>query len=382
MESTFLQLFLRQLGASSFMIGLVPTLFFIGISIFSLFSGFFTAHLRKKKASVIILHLFASFPMLIFGIILNLSGFGSGTLKIFFILYGFFSAGIGLILPTWQNYLLNIYSDKKIISGHSVMWIFQSIGKFLSGFVILRIITKYSFSSEGAGIIFTLVGIMFLTGSMMFLLTKEIVPEHNRTSKNRRFMNDLHHALGNKNFLLLIASNIEQFALISIFSFYANYATEYCDISPGTAAGIFVILSYCGMITINIGYGKSSRLGLKQKYMAGKAVSLISAFILIISGSLWAFLSASFLMGVSRGARSLVFIPIVKKISGTEDSTNFFGIAPILTMPLSTGLPLATGAFLDRFSFLEADSYRVVFIFMSVLIITGILLLKKTEIPE
>jgi Na+/melibiose symporter-like transporter len=326
--------------------------------------------------------------MLVFGIILNITGFGSNTLKIFFFLYALFSAGIGIILPTWQNYLVNIYSEDKIMAGHSVMWIFQSIGKFLSGFVILKIISRYSFSSEGAGLIFSLVGITFIAGSMVFLVTKEIprgspdIGKQPVISKKHRFKTDLRSALHNRNFLLLVASDLELFALISIFSFYANYAADYCGIEPRIAAGVFVILSYLGMITINIIYGNNKNLSLKQKYMASKAVSLLSALILLFFTDLWAFLAASFFMGVSRGARSLVYMPTIKKISGMDDSTNFFGIVPILTMPLSTGLPLLSGAFLDHFSSLGANSYRLFFLTMILFIAAGILLLKKTKIPD
>ncbi len=387
MESTFLQLFLRHLGASSFLIGLVPTLFFIGLSLFSLFSGFFTAHLKKKRNAVIVLHLFASFPMLVFGIFLNFTGFIPGTLRLFFTAYAFFSVGIGLILPTWQNYLVNIYSEEKIISGHSVMWIFQSIGKFLSGFVILKIITKYSFSAEGASIIFSLVGLLFIAGSLMFLITKEFPPQlltetssEDTTSKRRKFTEDLHKALHNRNFLFFLASDLEQFALMSIFSFYANYATEYCGIKPYIAAGIFVILSYSGTITINILFGWMGLLSLKNKYLAAKFMSLSAALLLFFFTSLWAFLAASFLIGISRGTRSLIYVPSVNKISGVKDSTNFFGIAPILVMPLSTGLPLLTGAFLDHFAYLGPQSYRIVFLSMSVLIAVGIFFLSKASI--
>lgn len=308
-------------------------------------------------------------------------------MRLFFTAYAFFSVGIGLILPTWQNYLVNIYSEEKIISGHSVMWIFQSIGKFLSGFVILKIITKYSFSAEGASIIFSLVGLLFIAGSLMFLITKEFPPQlltetssEDTTSKRRKFTEDLHKALHNRNFLFFLASDLEQFALMSIFSFYANYATEYCGIKPYIAAGIFVILSYSGTITINILFGWMGLLSLKNKYLAAKFMSLSAALLLFFFTSLWAFLAASFLIGISRGTRSLIYVPSINKISGVKDSTNFFGIAPILVMPLSTGLPLLTGAFLDHFAYLGPQSYRIVFLSMSALIAVGIFFLSKASI--
>ena len=386
-ESTFLQLFLKNLGANSFLIGLIPTLFFIGISFFSLFSGLLTGHLRRKKKAVLTLHIIASMPILVFGIILNVFGFANNTLKFFFILYTLFSIGIGLLLPAWQNYITGIYSDKKILSGHSFMWIAQSLGKFIGGFIILKVVSKYSFSSRGSALIFTLVGFLFIAGSLFFLFTKELpegeeVPsEEQDVSGKHKFSKDFKNALHNRNFLLLLASDLELFSLITILSFYANYAVTYCGIEAGTAAGGFVILNYLGMIGINVLYGMSPSFKLKHKYITGKFISLTAALSLWFFSGIWAFFVVSFLMGMSRGARSLVYMPTIKKISGVEDSTNFFGIAPLLTMPMSTGIPLLSGAFLDKFSYLGSDSYRYLFLALAVLITAGILLLKKTEFP-
>lgn len=380
-ESTFLQLFLKNLGASSFLIGLIPTIFFIGISFFSLFSGILTGHLQKKKKAVLTLHLMASMPMLVFGIFLNFFGFGNDTLKLFFILYALFSISIGLLLPAWQNYLTGIYSEKEILSGHSFMWIAQSIGKFIGGFIILKVVTAYSFSHRGSALIFTMVGILFIAGSLFFFFTKELPQKEEYPTVKHKFREDLRSALHNRNFLLLLASDLELFALITILSFYANYAVTYCGMEAGTAAGGFVILNYLGMIAVNVLYGKSPSIKLKHKYMAGKFISLTAALLLWFFSARGIFFAVSFLMGMSRGARSLVYMPTIKKISGAEDATNFFGIAPLLTMPLSTGIPLLSGAFLDRFSTLGAVSYRYLFLALGVLITAGILLLKKTEVP-
>ncbi len=386
LESTFLQLFLKNLGASSFVIGLVPTFFFIGVSVFSLFSGFFTAHLESKRTAVIIFHIFTALPVLLFGIFLNIAGFIPGTIKIFFITYALFSMGVGLILPTWQNYLVKIYSSEKIITGHAFMWISQSLGKFLSGFFILKIITKYSFSSEGASLIFTLVGTVFLTGSLMFFVTKEIPGKKEKSVSGRArmgiFIGNLKKAIRNRNFLLFMASDFEQYAIISIMAFYANYATEYCSIKASTAAGLFIIFNYSGNIIINIIFGWMNLFKLKTKFFIAKALSLTAVILLILSQSLWAFLAASFLMGVSRGTRSLVFLPVVKIISGHQDSTGFFSIAPILIMPMSIGMPLLAGAFLDRFSYLGGDSYRIMFSGMIGFIILGIFLFAKVHLER
>ena len=222
----------------------------------------------------------------------------------------------------------------------------------------------------------------------MFLLTRESVKGYETNNKIffkiklRTFRDDLHKALHNRHYLFFLASGFEQYAVISIISFYANYAIEYCSVQPKIAAGAFVILSYSGSIIINIIFGRLDHPGLKGKYMAAKIISLAAVVILYHFTSLWAFFAASFLFGVSRGARSLVYSPSIKRISGQKDSTTYFGLAPLLVMPLSTGLPLLAGTFLDRFSSLGAESYRLLFLGMGTLVILGIFFLSKVHIDQ
>ncbi|MCX7040292.1 MAG: hypothetical protein NT005_14310, partial [Spirochaetes bacterium] len=55
-ESTFLQLFLRHLGASSLLIGLIPTLAAAGMAFSGLLSYSLTGHLERKRTAVILVH--------------------------------------------------------------------------------------------------------------------------------------------------------------------------------------------------------------------------------------------------------------------------------------------------------------------------------------
>lgn len=231
--------------------------------------------------------------------------------------------------------------------------------------------------------IFSLVGLLFVSGSLMFFITREMKTphaSHKSPSRFKTFLQDLKAAFHNRDFLFFLASDLEQFAVISILSFYANYATEYCAVKPYLAAGLFVVLNYSGSITINILLGWMDLLSLKNKYLAAKLLSLLTVTLLYFFPGLWAFLTASFLMGISRGTRSLVYAPSIKKLSGMSDSTNFFAIAPLLVMPLSAGLPLLAGTFLDHFSYLGGEAYRLMFLGMGVLIILGITFLTKVRL--
>ena len=111
LESTFLQLFLRSLGASSFQVGLIPAFSFLGSSIFALLSSYFTVGLAFKRGAVIYLHLISGMSLVIFGAILFFFEEHASVLTIFFVSYAVFSICMGMTVPVWLNYLVNIFSE-------------------------------------------------------------------------------------------------------------------------------------------------------------------------------------------------------------------------------------------------------------------------------
>jgi len=382
-ESTFLQLFMRNLGASSFLIGLIPTFYCAGIAIFSLLSGYLTAHLVNKRNAVIIAHLSAALPIFIFGIYLYFIESDTYIVFIFFLLYALFSIGIGLTLPVWQNYLVKIFSEQKTFSALSVMRITQSVARLLSSVLIVKFVNRYSFSTKGTGFIFIIFGFSCIIGSFGFLFTREI---DNSGKQNNKYSSPFDHffysikeVLHNKDFLFFLVNDLELCAITGVISFYANYATEYCNVSPAIAAGLFGALNYIGGIGINILMGLMGFFNIKNKFIISKISSILAILMLVLFESTWSFLLASFLLGVSRAIRMLAYPPAVKKLSGMSDATNYFAVAPLLVLPVSAGIPLLNGKFLDYFSFLGSYSYKIVFIAMGFLITLSLLFIYKTD---
>jgi MFS family permease len=378
-ESTFLQLFLRNLGASSFLIGLIPTLFSGCVAVFSIFSGTLTGSAERKRPAVVAVHIAAALPMLAFGIVLAVTGFTSSILVLFFCCYALFSIGIGLVFPVWQNYLVKIFTAQRTLSALAVMWTSQSAAKIISSYLILKIVERYSFSAAGAALVFTGVGLLFLGGSFLFLITREQYGSGRtpRLKLRESMATGFRAVLGNRNFLLFLCTDIEYFALIGIISFYANYATEHCGIDPAAASGLFVAFIYAGAITANTLFGWFQLLSLKNKYWVTKTLALLSVPLICTFCRLWAFLLASYLMGASRSTRMLVYAPAVKRLSGREDATHYFAVAPLFTLPLSVGIPLGSGAALDGLAHLGGWSYRIVFLAMALLSAASLLILSR-----
>jgi MFS family permease len=177
--------------------------------------------------------------------------------------------------------------------------------------------------------------------------------------------------LGNRAFLLFLGTDLEYFALGGVIAFYANYATEFCGVSPALASGLFVAFNYLGGILANALLSWLNLFGLRNKYLITKALALVGVLLLAACSAPWIFYPASLLIGASRGTRSMVFAPSVKRLSGVPDATLYFAVSTILILPFSTALPLLNGAFLDSFAHLGAWSYRIVFLAMGALSLGG-----------
>ena len=397
-ESTFLQLFLRNLGARSVLIGLIPMLFSVGLALIAPLSGTLTAPLTRKRPAVLATHVAASLPILGLGAYLWLAKFTFSTLSVFFAAYALFSVGVGMLWPVWQNYLVKIFTTAKAVPALAVMTSSQSAAKIISSFVILKMVERYSFSARGSALIFCLVGLTFLAGSFMFLVTRE--PESRRQPADRTgfpagplrrgigtlvpgiasdFRRSAREVVSNPNFLRFLGTELEYCALAGILAFYANYATEFCGVSAPVASGLFVTLNYAGGITANALLGWLGLLSLRGKLLVTKSMALAAVPLLCFSCSLASFLIVSFCFGASRGTRMAVFAPAVKQLSGKDDSTHYFALAPLLLLPLSAGIPLTAGALIDRLQALGSWSYRVVFLGMGVLIVAGILFLLRVR---
>ncbi len=376
MESTFLQVFLKHLGASNFLIGLVPAMLMLGVSVFPLVSSYYCRNFAFQRSLVMNLHLVSSLSTLGFGLFLLFMTDPALILPAFFISYGIFSVCIGLTFPVWLNFLVKIFSVRKSLKGLSVMYMAQNLAKIIASIFILKMVETFSFSLVSAAWIFLVSGILFLIGSFFFLMTHEMpepiqeIPDSNGIIRHTK--NTLKDILGNKRLLFFLVGDLDNYIVLTIMAFYANYAVQHFAIGAATATGLFVCAIYFGSILTNIALGTLDMLNLKTKFLSTKVMCMAMLLILIFFPGFWGFLLASLMMGFCRGVRGILYSPLIKRFSGRTDATSYFAVAPLLTLIFSVGYPLIFGLGLDWTSDLGSLSYKIMF--SIAFILTGITL--------
>jgi len=386
-ESTFLQLFLKSLGATSFQVGLIPAFAFLGNSVFALLSSYYTQGLVFKRPAVIYLHLISGLSLVLFGAVLLFLGEQAPILIIFFVAYAIFSICVGMTIPVWLNYIVNIFTEKKAYSGMGFMLLTQNLAKLSSSLLIVKIVEIYAFSHTSSAVIFLAVGIFFCIGGFFFLLTREI-PRTPKLSQQgggsfRHYVQTTGvHIFHNRNFLWFLAGDMDFYVIVTVISFYANYATAFCGIESSIAAGYFVSFLYLGAIMTNFVLGSLDMFAPRDKYYISKTASMTALALLTIFGSQWSFFLASALLGVARGSRMVVYPPAIKKLSGQIDVTGYFAVAPILITPFALALPMTFGSFLDHFSYLNGNAYRIIFLFSAGLILGSMFCIRRVDFQK
>jgi len=318
-------------------------------------------------------------PILVLGLVILVAGYSPGTLAMFLVLYACFSLAVGMILPVWQNYIMKIFSEKRAVPAMAVMATAQSLTKLAGSFFLVGVVERFSFSALGAGLVFTLAGATFLVGSFPFFLTIEGAPSASSAGGAPSpgapvaTRHSVAEVFRNRAFFEFLGTDLEYFALGGVIAFYANYATEFCGVEPALASGMFMVFTYAGGVITNGLLGWARLLSSRGTYLLTKSLAIAGLVLMSFFPSLWVFYLVSLLFGASRGARLMIFTPSVKRVAGVSDATLYFAVAPLLALPLSTGLPLAIGAFLDAGVGLGAGAYRIVFLAMAALGLPGLL---------
>jgi Na+/melibiose symporter-like transporter len=248
---------------------------------------------------------------------------------------------------------------------------------------VLKIVENYAFSPRSSAVVFIATGLVFIVGSICFLITREVADPGDPPPDSRSFLShtkeSLQEILANRRFLVFLVADLDFYVVLTAMSFYATYATGFYGVAPAVAAGFFVACIYAGSITVNIFLGAMDLLSLKRKFVLSKCVTVALLLLLVLAPAPATFFVISYLLGFARAIRNMVYAPSVKKFAAKSDVTPYFSMAPVLTLPFAAGYPLVFGRLLDQLSYLQQDSYRLLFGISVLFVIISLILAIKID---
>jgi MFS family permease len=329
-----------------------------------LFAAFLTSKMPYKKGPTVWLQAVASAGIIFLGLLYIITGSKSGAYILFISFYSFFAVWLAATIPVWQNFIVKIFTPEDGIRGISVMMFAQNAAKLLSGFILAFTVSRTGIGVTAAGFAFLASGIMFMAGSIAYawaIEDRDNIEMNAGRNMTGYFSHYFRHILKNRDMLLFLLQDIEFSAVVVFISFYSRFAVSYCGIPVSMATGVFIIMLFAGAVSANMLVGFTKGFSIKARYIAIKISTLAGMAVLILFRSEAAFFAASFLLGFSRAGRVQLYGPAVRGISGLDDASPYYAIAPIIIMPATSLLPVGMGSLLDSLAFMKAGSFTVSF---------------------
>lgn len=354
---TLLPVFVRSLGASTLVVGLVPALLAFGLSVPQLLTPYFTSHLSYKKRGVVKWHLLACLPWLVAGLYFllwkNEPPFSSVDLWVFFICFSMVFLSIGYTIPLWLDFL------QKSLSPHSsrgISWVFtvmpfaSAAGAAFSSFLLS---TSYGFPIPYAYCFLTtfIIGMM---ATMAFLPVDE--PPRETASEPRRpftsYLKTYFATVGkDRNLQAFLLARLCIMGFPALSAFYGIHAKEHFGASDKSIALLVMIFMISqGVIRPFLGpwgerIGHSKIIGCGYLALAAGMVSVYFAT------SLWYFYLASVMCGFFFSVYIVSQVQWLMAASPTKDTTLYLSIPSVLLVPASTLSPLLIGWLIQNYSY-------------------------------
>lgn len=351
-----LPVFLRQLGATNTVIGVLPIVWLITANFSGLFAAHFTSRLTHRKRAVLLLHVVVAIPYLLLALWFWRAVRPAAWVDILALLLGWGGSWIimGFTIPVWINFIGKVTRPELRARSFGIIFFFQTLAGAIGGWIGSRVLgvglpfpTNYAFG-------FLIAAFCMAAGALFFLPVTE---EAGATAEPGRAFSTivktskeiLRSRGGIRVYLLVLVLSVGRFLLIT---YYPVYAEEKFALLPRDSAlytAVFMAGQMCGsiftgMIGDRYGYSRVAQIA-----MAALTVGLGLA----IFGNHPAFyFVTAFSLGLFFVADVLALFNLSMAFSPHEDNTAYLGIIPALVTPITALVAGSSGSFIDHFGFI------------------------------
>lgn len=356
-SSTVLASFVVSLTGSAILLGLMPTVFQIGIGLPQLAAARYLAHRPRKLPYIVWTAFFRNVPVFLLVGVTWLSENPAALLVTFFVCYALFALGIGAESVAWLDVFAKICPPE--LRG-KVFAIGRTIGNLLSfgaGFVVARILSSQEHFPRNYALLFLAAAVLLTAAMVVFGLIKEPVelprpvppgaipqsPPDDRAvlvQGRRVWRNDAA-------FRRLTLARIAYVAHLVATPFYFVFARDRLGIDDA-AVGLFVSAMMAGQIVGNLVWGWLSARAGNRRVVQGAvllAVALPPYVLLTPYLPSGAFLLVYVAIGVVLAGEVIGWMNLLLDVSPTERRPLYISLHSTLLLPANL-LPLFGGVLL------------------------------------
>jgi len=340
-QYTILPLYLSKLTDSSFLIGLIPTVFIVGFALPQLVVARFLKGKKRTKGYILAVAIAQRLSILAFLILTLVQGQLSSNLVIilFFIIYAIQNIITGMWFPMWVEFIGRAVPYKRgMVFGLS--YLIGGILSLLGGSLITYLLTALPYPnaiSASAAIAFA----ASMISLAMIMLWKEVEKpdEPNPTVS--------HHDEGHLFYKIRKDHNFQYFMIWRGVMVALEMALPYLTINalqrlnaPDSQVGIFTIILSLSQTILNVFWGwLGDRIGYLKIILMSAIMGGVGAIMAANAGSLFLFYLVFFFMGAMLAGFGLAGINIIFEFAHNDVPT-YTAVNQLVLSPLSGAAPM------------------------------------------
>lgn len=369
---------LVSLGASAFYNGVVNALFWLGFILTQVPAAYYSERMRFKKKAMAVIFLIAGACMLLFGLLLLMTGGGNLKLMLgaFIVCYGLATIISGSATPLVFTLLFKIIPPPKLGSWLGIYFMIASVGGILGGFVVNRIITiGYPVAYE----------VLFI-GTFVFSVAMAVAvwlihePEGELAPQKENFTVYLGHLLNilksDKNLVRFFFGMWLAVGHYIVLTFYSTYAVKEVGIAQAET-GTFVSMNLIGwtlaslgplfIVLIPLGWimklaGSkltvpsnifsagwiADKYGPKQTLIAFQAVAFVGVVLVLFAKSALLFYFVWIFAGFAQICNNIGYSNMGLLSCPIQDKSSYIGLVNFSVFPFVVVMPLIVGALIGK----------------------------------
>ena len=365
-QDTIIPYFVDQLTDRSWIIGLVPAIFYLGYYLPQLFGAFLVHARRTKKKFVLQVAIAERVGILMIALVAQAYGLlnDSLILILFFFSYMVFSITNGMISPGYSDFI-----SKSIIRNRGLFFGFMNGLGGLIGFgasLLSRyLLDTYPFPINVQTLFWIALGTSVISPILIANLKEVPYPVKPEKEDLKHFIQAIpDHLREQPDFIRFMISRAVLGLGILGNAFYALYGQQVFSQTAGSIA-IFTMIILFTQSLIGFVWGwVGDRFGYKKIYVIVSILIVAQGLLAFFAIAPWMIYLIAFCIGSTYAAFRIADSNMIFEIAPAAETSRFVGITNTFVAPIMTLAPLLGGVLVDLFS------HQVMFI---AVIVVGVL---------
>jgi len=351
-QDTIIPYFVDQLTNRSWIIGMVPAIFYLGYYLPQLFGAFLVHARRTKKKFVLQVAIAERVGILMIALVAQAYGLLSDSLILilFFFSYMIFSITNGMISPGYSDFI-----SKSIIRNRGLFFGFMNGLGGLIGFgasLLSRyLLDSYVFPINVRTLFWVALGTSVISPILIANLKEVPYPVKPEKENLKEFIKAIPgHIRQQPDFIRFMISRAVLGLGILGNAFYALYGREIFSQTAGSLAIFNMILLFTQSLIGFVWGWLGDRFGYKKVYVIVSMLVIAQGLLALFANAPWMIYLIAFCIGSAYAAFRIADSNMIFEIAPSAETSRFVGITNTFVAPIMTLAPLIGGALVDVFS--------------------------------